>query len=147
MSRNDPMQEERMREKARNGTLIRQLVGMGMARDQARRVAEQVASAQSTLSQPGPLGTNTRGGYVAASPLQHLAKFGQNLKAQNTLDQAYGRPDWGDAGLLERMGRSAIGRIPERTGGAYARLRQQKADARRRFFEEFMNSEEEEETP
>ena len=28
-------------------------------------------------------------------------KLGQNLKAQNTIDQAYGRPDWGDAGLLE----------------------------------------------
>ncbi len=70
---------------------IQQLMELGIIPDQSNVLQSQIEQAQKLRNAEGPQGQTVRSGiYVAASPLEHIARVMQGMKAQKDLDRLYG---------------------------------------------------------
>lgn len=69
---------------------IQQLISLGVIPEQQDALQQQIKQAESLRDAQAPQGSYSRGGiYVAASPLEHIARVMQGLKAKNDLKGLY----------------------------------------------------------
>ena len=66
---------------------IQELAAMGALEDEQGMLGEQMEMANQLRNAEGPQGRETRGGYTAANPLEHLASGMQRVKAAKDLEQ------------------------------------------------------------
>lgn len=71
---------------------IQQLIQLGVIPDEDNVLNQQIQQAQSLRNSQAPQGGYSRGGvYTAASPLEHIARAAQGIKAQHDLKDLYAR--------------------------------------------------------
>lgn len=100
---------------------IQQLMQLGIIPDEQNELQKQMEQAQSLKTAAAPQGATVRNGiYVAASPLEHIARVAQGIKASKELDklrdqqqsllqdQVSGRQSYFDA----IRGRTRVGKGP-----------------------------------
>ena len=63
------------------------LISLGVIDDEKADLERQYAAAEALRNTPAPEGRYVRGIYVAASPLEHLARVVQGFKAQEQMDE------------------------------------------------------------
>lgn len=71
---------------------IQQLIALGIIPDEENQLQQQIEQAKALRNAEAPSGRYVRGGiYVAASPLEHIARAAQGIKAQHDLKDLYQR--------------------------------------------------------
>lgn len=78
---------------------LQKLIGMGIIPDEQASLEDQIKQAQMVRNRSGPEGTYTRGMYVAASPLEHIAHAMEGIKAGKDLKNLRAQQQ----GLLEQQ--------------------------------------------
>jgi hypothetical protein len=69
---------------------IQQLIQLGIIPDENAQLQQQIEQAQALRNGEAPKGRFVRDGiYVAASPLEHIARAAQGIKAQHDLKNLY----------------------------------------------------------
>lgn len=69
---------------------IQQLIALGVIPEEQDVLQQQIKQAQALRNADAPQGSYSRGGvYVAASPLEHIARVAQGIKAQSDLKNLY----------------------------------------------------------
>lgn len=64
---------------------LQKLISLGVIPDEQSSLEDQIKQAQMVRNRQGPEGTYTRGMYVAASPLEHIARAMEGIKAGRDL--------------------------------------------------------------
>lgn len=71
---------------------IQQLIALGIIPEEQESLQKQMDQAQALRDAQAPQGSYSRGGiYVAASPLEHIARVAQGIKAGRDLQKMYER--------------------------------------------------------
>lgn len=69
---------------------VQQLMALGIIPDEQGQLQKQMDQAESIKTAAAPQGGYSRGGvYTAASPLEHIARVMQGIKAGKDLDKLY----------------------------------------------------------
>lgn len=69
---------------------VQQLIALGIIPDEQNALQQQIEQAQALRDAQAPQGSYSRSGiYVAASPLEHIARAAQGIKAQHDLKKLY----------------------------------------------------------